>query len=317
MEESESELYGKIKAWLSWEYPNASLTKIPLKVSVTELGGRAPSARSRVDSADGEPQLVAEDMPDGEQQPIAEDMPEGTGSICQGESLGNKELISPSQPGLRATLALDTPEFLSASRGFTRAQVGTFTHLALEKADFAAINGQDDLDALLRALASRGIMTRRQAGAVDCGAILRFLASDIGRLARSAREMHKETVFTVKLSLAEYAAYANCAQASAVRNVGSADEPFVLLQGSIDCWFVAEDGSVILVDYKTGFRMPAGAGMQSSQTIPAGAGMPQSYIPDKYRRQVELYALALEKMYGRGPDRKYICLLSSGASIKV
>ncbi len=69
----------------------------------------------------------------------------------------------------------------------------------------------------------------------------------------------------------------------------------VLLRGQIDLWF-EEGGELVLVDYKTG---------SGEDDIAA------------YALQLRLYALALERICGRLPDRAVLCYLRSGSMVEV
>ncbi|MCX6637767.1 MAG: PD-(D/E)XK nuclease family protein, partial [Acidobacteria bacterium] len=73
----------------------------------------------------------------------------------------------------------------------------------------------------------------------------------------------------------------------------------LVLRGQIDLWF-EEGGELVLVDYKTD-RMTAA----EDQRL------------EPYRLQLRLYALALEKLLGRLPDRGFLHLLRTGESVPV
>jgi ATP-dependent helicase/nuclease subunit A len=341
-----------IERRLSWTYPHRALASIPRKVSVTEISEGFPAARHTME---------------------AQDLPERSGAAGFFEREGGRERVS-----------LAVPAFISGARGFSKAQIGTFTHLVLEKADFKAVFGKADIDRTISELVAKGILPQEQADAVDRAALLRFFESDAGKLARSAEKLHRETTFTIKLSLAEYfslfdpdtgsadaaaagasasapapspspagiaasadatmcavtastaaapapspspsgiaasatsatsampasaalapastapAAPAASAASAAVSAIASADD-YVLLQGSIDCWFESEDG-LILIDYKTGYFAEADIAADAKNS--------------KYRRQIALYALALKKITGHEATRRYIFLLSSGKCVQ-
>ena len=71
------------------------------------------------------------------------------------------------------------------------------------------------------------------------------------------------------------------------------NEEKILLQGVIDCYF-EENGEIVLVDYKTD-RYNA---LQE--------------IHEKYDKQLELYAYALQKITGKPVKEKIIYLFSTG-----
>ena len=79
----------------------------------------------------------------------------------------------------------------------------------------------------------------------------------------------------------------------------SGDET-VLIQGIIDAFFV-EDGKIILLDYKTDR---------------AQKGDEQSLV-NRYRKQFELYAAALERLLGMNVTQAWLYSLSLGEAIRV
>lgn len=74
----------------------------------------------------------------------------------------------------------------------------------------------------------------------------------------------------------------------------------VVLRGQIDLWF-EEGGELVLVDYKT-------------DDVDVGAAAERA---ESYGLQLRLYALALERVLGRLPDKAYVYLLRPNISIAV
>ena len=69
----------------------------------------------------------------------------------------------------------------------------------------------------------------------------------------------------------------------------------VILSGQIDLWF-EEGGELVLVDYKTD---------RTDQRL------------DSYALQLRFYAMALEKLTGKPPDRALLMFLRSGREVEV
>ncbi len=74
---------------------------------------------------------------------------------------------------------------------------------------------------------------------------------------------------------------------------GGDDE--ILLQGVVDCCF-AEDGALVVVDYKTD-RIPASAAAERAE---------------RYRTQLESYAWAMERITGLPVKERLVWFLSPG-----
>ncbi len=74
----------------------------------------------------------------------------------------------------------------------------------------------------------------------------------------------------------------------------------MILRGQIDLWF-EEGGELVLVDYK-------------SDQVQAGEEWKHA---SRYRPQLRLYALALERLTGRLPDVAVLWYLRTGAAVRV
>jgi ATP-dependent exoDNAse (exonuclease V) beta subunit len=105
--------------------------------------------------------------------------------------------------------------------------------------------------------------------------IRRSLASDLTRQLASATQLWREVSFALPW-----------------RVPGRNGEP-ELIGGQIDCCFVSKDGTLQLIDYKTGDYTRAAS--------PADILAP-------YRLQLGLYALAAEDWWGRAPDALHLVI---------
>ncbi len=107
-------------------------------------------------------------------------------------------------------------------------------------------------------------------------------------------------------ALALVAAFERTELARRVRNTARVEKEFallfalddVVLRGQIDLWF-EEGGERVLVDYKT-----------DREGVGAGRVQP-------YSLQLRLYAMALEALDGRRPDRAFLHFLRTGESLEV
>lgn len=172
--------------------------------------------------------------------------------------------------------SLSRPAFMS-QMGMTPAERGIALHTYMQFARYpeASLNPEQERERLVR----ERFLTQEQGQAVDLRRVSRFFASSLGKRILSAGRVMRELRFMSELP------------ASAVRPQLSqevAGEP-VVLQGVIDCVF-EENGALVLVDYKTD-----------------RVASPQE-LWERYHVQLELYAGAVEEMYGL-PVRE--CLLYS------
>lgn len=84
-----------------------------------------------------------------------------------------------------------------------------------------------------------------------------------------------------------------------IEGIENIDEK-ILIQGIIDCYF-EEDDHLILLDYKTDFI--------SSDNI--------EELADKYRKQIEIYKEALEKIKEKEVKESFIYSFNQGKEVKV
>ena len=78
---------------------------------------------------------------------------------------------------------------------------------------------------------------------------------------------------------------------------GNGMEDTILLQGIIDCFFVAEDGRVILLDFKTDY-------IKDSDAL--------NRAKEKYSIQIKYYKKALEEILERPVDEAYLYFFDCG-----
>ena len=72
----------------------------------------------------------------------------------------------------------------------------------------------------------------------------------------------------------------------------------IMVQGIIDCYFISGD-DIYLLDYKT------------------DKNTDRKYITESYKKQLDIYALALEKKYFRKIFKKFIYLFNNNDIIEV
>lgn len=176
------------------------------------------------------------------------------------------------------------PAFRRAQEPLAGAARGTVYHAFMENLDFSK---KYELELQLEELVSCGKMSREEADVLDLDDVRHFLASEAGqRMERAALagRLYREQPFVLGV------------RADEIRADWS-HEQIVLVQGIIDAYFVEEDGSILLLDYKTD-RVP------TLQTL-----------VDKYRAQLDYYAMALERLTGRSVSRRVIYSFHLGDAV--
>ncbi len=182
------------------------------------------------------------------------------------------------------------PVFMRGEK-LSAAETGTLYHLILRFIDFTAADFEAGLSACKKMLIKEAFATEKELDTLDNGVILRFLNSDIcERLRKSAEKgfpIYREIPFNISVS------------GDVPTNDESLKEENVLLQGIIDCLFVYEDKCYI-IDYKTESK-----------------NMSDAELEDLYRRQLELYSVAAEKITGKKVGGTYLYFLRRGKLKKV
>ena len=168
----------------------------------------------------------------------------------------------------------------------TPAERGTALHLYMQFADYRL--AKQDPEKQLRFLLEKGFLTQEQAEAVSLKKIERFFQSGLYRRMEQSENLRREIRFTVELAASEV-------------NPGltgqNGREP-VVLQGAVDCVF-EENGGLILVDYKTDYVKE------------------EQELKNRYRRQLSLYALALEQTTGLKVTEQYLYSFSLGEAVRI
>lgn len=180
------------------------------------------------------------------------------------------------------------PEFYSSkAAAYTGAFGGTALHTVMEHIDFN-LKTYEEVNALLKALRSKNIISEEQMKAVNIGKIINFLNSELCRRIRGSNRVFRETPFVMGMQPDEI--YKN------ENNISS--DATILVHGIIDLYF-EEDNGIVLVDYKT----------DRVKSI--------AKIIEKYSLQLELYKRVLEKNTGKPVKESVLYLFGIDKSVNL
>ena len=185
----------------------------------------------------------------------------------------------------KETLDYDVPKFLKEETKITASQKGTLMHLVLQKLDEKVNYNEEKIQELLDKLEEKNIIDSKEKDAIDVKKIYEFTLSNIWKELKNAKKIEREKPFYINLSAKE--AY------------GEDIDENILVQGIIDLYYITEDGRIILVDYKTD-----------------SLNRSEEFI-ERYRRQLEIYGKALEKVLGKKVDKTYIYSTYLGKTIEI
>lgn len=181
-----------------------------------------------------------------------------------------------------ASMPWRRPRFVQESTRLTGAEYGSLMHSVMQYVDIHADCSEAGIKRQLSAMAQRELLPQEQLSAVRARDIARFFQSELGTRMRQARQIYRELPFSRLLPAARFYPEAE----------GSAT---ILVQGVIDLLFETEDGTFILVDYKT-----------DQDTRPA-------VIRSRYALQIDLYSEAVTAMTGQAVAERYLYLLHDGS----
>ena len=171
---------------------------------------------------------------------------------------------------------IETPQFLQIEQNLTKAEIGTATHLVLQKIDLKKEYTEEELKEFIAQLVTKNLLTNMQAAAINQKKILRFLNSHLAQKLKEAKEIYQETPFYIKLKAKE------------IYNT-TIEDP-ILVQGIIDLYFVDKNDNIVLVDYKTDY-------VENKE---------EKILIEKYKKQIEIYARAIQEAIGKPVAEKYI-----------
>lgn len=184
------------------------------------------------------------------------------------------------------------PAFLQRREDKTRRTIGgvrygTLMHGVMQHLDLSGDLTGQGIAGQLAGMEERELITHEQAGIVNTGQIAAFFASSLGRRLLGAKRVWRELLFCRMLRADKYY--------KEVRD----REAEIFNQGVIDVLFQEADGRLVLLDYKTDRSTAADA------------------VREKYSLQLELYAEAVESIYGMRVAEKYLYMLRDGSVIQV
>lgn len=174
------------------------------------------------------------------------------------------------------TQLIRVPEFMKEETEVKGAARGTVIHYIMQNIPFADVMDTEYVAEFINRLFESGRLNEAEVRAVDVAAVADFYNSELGMRMRKSNKVYRERAFEMEIS------------AKLVED-SFPEEESVILQGIIDCYF-EEDGGFVLVDYKSDYYDDA------------------EEIKQKYAKQLELYAEAVEKITKKVVKSKFLYL---------
>ena len=194
---------------------------------------------------------------------------------------------------------LEIEEFFETKSKNTGADKGTATHLFLQFCDFnnAEKNGAK---AELSRLIDKKFIAPQVAELINLKQIENFFKSDFYSTLKTAKKTYREQRFNILLPASHFT------QDEEFKREIDGEE--VLVQGVIDLFFEDENGRIILCDYKTDYLTPEE--MQDEALV-------IKKMQERHGKQLEYYAMAIERFLGKAPDSILIYSLPYGEAVEI
>ncbi|MCP4710227.1 MAG: helicase-exonuclease AddAB subunit AddA [Planctomycetes bacterium] len=255
-----SEKTKKIIDRLNWRYPHQSLTELPARASVTEL--------KRQLNLDYDPDFNPENPP-----PFSKD------------ARPAEQLL----PTFKAR-----PQFLNRQPAKpSPAEIGSWTHLFLQRLDLTQTLDQTALKQQLDNLVSKNVFTDLQRRHINLTNIAQFFTDPLGRrLLNNQNSIQREWTFTLALPAQQLHPHLELPEPDQDRTV--------IVRGVIDCFFETTDGCVI-IDFKT-----------DHIDIPQCNARAHFYTP-----QMNLYRHAVQTILDRPVTELVLYFLTPGIAVPI
>ena len=216
-------------------------------------------------------------------------------SVLDGADEGAATLSS----GARKDPETVVPRFLSgALPAVDPAARGTATHVFLQFCDLSLLrkNGAEvELDRLIRG----GFLTKETRDLVNLTELELFRSSSLLDEMLSRSWMRRELRFNMIMPASSFT--------EDPEQKEKLKDQTVLVQGVMDCAFVSKKGELVLLDHKTD-RLKGGTA--------ASKAVVDAFV-ERHREQLRYYAIAIEKMLGKKPDRVLLYPLCLGRAVEV
>ena len=165
------------------------------------------------------------------------------------------------------------PKFVSINSEPSASEIGTATHLVLEKIDLNKEITETTIQNLLNDLVNNDMISSAVSLKVNVDNIIKFFKTDLGlSIINNRNTLYREKPFAF---LKQF------------------DDDYQVYRGIIDGFF-EQDDNFVLFDYKTNY-------INNDKDI--------KEFTDKYRKQLNIYSEALESMYDKKVSHKYLCFL--------
>ena len=173
---------------------------------------------------------------------------------------------------------------------------GTIVHLVMEVLDLSRINTIGEIKTQIKDLIKRDVISEKQSLVINPFKIYKFFKSNIGKRALASQFIKREQSIYSQIKMNDI----YLSNEDIQNNRATYEEESLMLRGIIDLYF-EENDEIVIVDYKTDYIDEYN----------------KQEIIDRYRKQLDLYAEALNKLTGKKVKEKYLYLFNIDEEVKL
>ena len=193
-----------------------------------------------------------------------------------------------SQNLFNKNINLKKPLFIQESEDkITGAEKGTIIHLIMQVLDLSKVSYVSEIKEQINKFIKDGIITEKQSTAINPYKINAFFKSDIGKRMLKSDFLKREQAIYTQIKMKDVYIYDEVLK----ENNTLYDDETLMLRGIIDVYF-EENEEIVLLDYKTDFVNNEN----------------KEVVINRYKKQLDLYSEALEKLTGKKVKEKCIYL---------
>ncbi len=220
---------------------------------------------------------------------------ESMGQIDVDRLGGSSESFEKQDPGQSVYLqhGFERPRFMTEEKDVTPTEIGTATHLIFQKLELDRPVTKKSVQTMVTALTEDGSISNALATKINIAGIIKLYRTKLGQeIIANRHKLRREAPIAMLYPVGKLF------DQPSLRQI---EQP-VLIHGIIDGYFTAKNGTTVLFDYKT-------------DHVPVRG---EHKVAEKYRGQLNLYALALQSILGSGkPIEKYIYLVDTGEVVQL
>ncbi|WHZ04493.1 helicase-exonuclease AddAB subunit AddA [Neobacillus sp. YX16] len=186
------------------------------------------------------------------------------------------------------------PKFMQ-EKSLSPAERGTALHMVMQHVDLTRPVTLENVESQVERMVNDELLTVEQAEVINTQLIAEFFESDLGKRIMNAKVVNREIPFTLSLP------------ASEVYSAWKDEDESVFVQGIIDCVFEDENG-LVLIDFKSD---------GISDRYKGGFIQAKPILEERYRLQINLYTKALEQIWKRKVNERYLFFFDGAHILKL